>query len=141
MPNRNTIFSVLTAAFMHLNCIARAAETPLPLHLYPQDQQVKKGEVVTWYLTAAGTEPLEYQWKVNGKEIPGGNTNVLRIASANPSDQGLYTCTIKNEAGATVTQTVALTVKPDSEITTAQKIKTQKAPANATALSPTQSQP
>jgi hypothetical protein len=126
---------------MHLNFIARAAETPLPLHLYPLDQRVKIGQMVSWYLTAAGSEPLEYQWKLNGKAIPGANANVLRIVSAKESDQGAYTCQIKNHAGLTETETVALAVESAGTLNTAQKIQVNKAPSNATAQNRVPAQP
>ncbi len=118
---------------MHLNCIARAAETPLPLHLYPLDQRVQEGEPVSWYLTTVGSEPLEYQWKLNGKEIPGANANVLRIASVKTSDQGLYTCQIKNSVGSIETEKVALAVNSGTALNTAQKVQPNKAPAQSTA--------
>lgn len=123
MFNKSAILSMLTAAFMHLNCIARATETPLPLHLYPADQQVKEGEIVTWYLTAAGTEPLQYQWKRDGKEIPGAIGNTLRIGSAKSSDQGVYTCRITNAAGNTETQAVALKVEAGTAFVENQPVK------------------
>lgn len=135
MRNRSTIFSILTAAFMHLNFIARAAETPLPLHMFPLDQQAKVGQVVSWYLTAAGTEPLQYQWKLNGKAIPGANGSVLRINEAKASDQGDYTCEIRNSAGATETEKVALAIDTGSTLNTAQRIDVNKAPTNTTAQS------
>jgi len=141
MLNRSTIFSILTAAFMHLNFIARGAETPLPLHLYPLDQHAKVGETVSWYLTTAGSEPMQYQWKLNGRNLTGANTNILRIASVKTSDQGVYTCEIRNEAGATETEKVALSLDTGSTLNTAQKLDVKKAPANATAENSTPVRP
>src|SRR5690349_12503937 len=95
-----------------------AAQTPLAIHLFPENQQIKAGEPVSWYLTAAGKEPLQYQWKLNGQDILGATHNTLKISSVKPKDQGTYVCSVKNQFGAVETDPVKLTVMSGDGIAT-----------------------
>lgn len=108
-------------------------QTPLPLHLYPKSIHVKEGQMATWYLTAAGAEPLQYQWKLNGHDVVGANANTLRIVSTKMSDQGNYVCVIKNKFGSIQTETVKLTLTPKPDLGVAERIETNDAPQNTTA--------
>lgn len=41
-------------------------------------------------------------WKKNGKEIPGADSNIMRIQNLTRDDDGRYTCVATNEAGTAV---------------------------------------
>jgi uncharacterized delta-60 repeat protein len=73
----------------------------------PQSKTVNEGSPLT--LTAShsnATQPLTYQWKLGGNNIPGANSLTYTIPSASAADIGSYTIQVTN-AGGTVTSTVA----------------------------------
>ncbi len=130
---KNKIITIVTFISLQLTPLSFASDTPLAVHLYPQDQQVKVGDSVTWYLTAAGSEPLEYQWKKNGQNLTGQNSNTLKIAAAQHTDLGAYTCSVKNSLGSIETDFVQLSFETGSAFATSQKIDRNKSPKNAAA--------
>ncbi len=132
--NKSLVFlAALTIHSFQFKSISQAEEGPLSLHLYPQNQQIKMGETVKWYLTAAGSEPMEYQWKLDGNNLSGPQSNTLEISSVKSSDKGLYTCAVTNKFGTVETGPVKLFLAPVGSIATFQKINIHKAPENAAA--------
>lgn len=131
---KNFLFlTLLTGLFWQLKTIAQAEDGPLSLHLYPQNQQIKMGEPVAWYLTVAGSEPIEYQWKRDGNDLTGQKSNTLEIVAVKASDKGLYTCVVKNKFGAVETAPVKLIPAPVGSIATFHKINVLNPPENASA--------
>lgn len=68
---------------------------------YPGQGAVKSfGESVTFDVLATGTEPLSYQWRVDGEplandaRISGADTDTLTIMDLDEPDSGLYSVTI-----------------------------------------------
>jgi hypothetical protein len=59
-------------------------------------QSVAIGSPATF--TATATAGATYQWQRNGTVLAGQTSNVLTIASVQPSDAGVYTVTINNGA-------------------------------------------
>jgi type 1 glutamine amidotransferase len=82
----------------------------------PADQTVNVGDSATFSVTAAGTNPLSYQWQklVNGTwvNISGANSSSYTISSAQTSDAGQYQVVVSNSAGTAVSSTASLTVNP-----------------------------
>ena len=48
---------------------------------------------------ATGMEPLSYQWKKDGVDIPGANRNTYLMPRASGSDEGCYQVVVKNICG------------------------------------------
>lgn len=62
-------------------------------------------------IAAAGAEPISYQWKKNGVEIPGANAAVLVLPGVQPGlDGGVYTCSVENAEGSEESAAAVLTV-------------------------------
>lgn len=82
----------------------------------PQDQSVRIGQAATFFVTADGTEPLSYQWQVNGANQPGATQDQYDLASAQPGDAGAYSVVVTNMAGSITSTAAMLTVMPWSPV-------------------------
>jgi hypothetical protein len=82
----------------------------------PQSATNIYGATANFSVTASGTAPLSYQWKLNSASlsnsarISGAQTNSLTISNLLPSDAGPYTVTVTNSSGATNSQSATLAV-------------------------------
>jgi hypothetical protein len=82
----------------------------------PQTQQANPGNTATFTVTAAGLQPLSYQWFLNdtngiNQTIPGATTNTLTLNNVQ-SAQGLdyYFVVVTNALGSTNSAVVSLIV-------------------------------
>ena len=76
---------------------------------------------VQFSVTAAGTPPISYQWRLNGTNISllqdsanfvGANSNILTILSATGVDVGAFSVTVTNGFGGGVSTNAALALVP-----------------------------
>jgi len=67
----------------------------------PTGQTVNLGAPVTMFVAATGTQPFGYQWRRNGTDLAGQNTDTLTINAATAGDAGNYTVVVSNLGGAT----------------------------------------
>lgn len=77
----------------------------------PASKTVIAGQTATFSVTAAGTAPLAYQWKMNGNVINGANSSSYTTpatTTGNSSQQ--FTVTVTNPAGAVTSNPATLTV-------------------------------
>lgn len=76
---------------------------------HPQDQSACPGESVTF---SAGTarEMVNYQWRKDGIDIPGANSNTFTISSVTASDVGAYSAAVSNGCGQTVSNSASLSL-------------------------------
>ena len=83
----------------------------------------KAGTNITFSITATGSAPLVYQWfkdgvaLVNGGNLSGATTNVLKISALTTNDSGVYSVVVSNPVGS-VTSGSALTVVAPPVIST-----------------------
>jgi hypothetical protein len=96
-----------------------SAEAALVLQSGPQPPAIlaQSGPVVAspgglaiLWVSAAGGEPLSYQWFFNGTVISGATTSSLTLSSVQPSQAGIYTVTITNPYGAVTNSGILLNV-------------------------------
>jgi hypothetical protein len=66
---------------------------------HPAGTAVKPGTPVMFCVTAIGSQPLVYQWRRNGANIPGATNTCLTIKSAEVMDGGSYTVIVANDLG------------------------------------------
>ena len=90
-------------------------DAPPTIIVQPGSQAVLPGADVTFRFTAAGTEPLAYQWQWNGTNIVGATNDTLTLTNVQPAQAGGYGVVVTNVAGS-VTSVVALLTVSSPEI-------------------------
>jgi glucose/arabinose dehydrogenase len=78
---------------------------------HPQSQTVAVGQPVTFSVSAAGSQPLRYQWQRNNVDIPGANSASYTIPAVALSDHGAqFRCIVTNAFGSATSNNATLTV-------------------------------
>ncbi|MCX7737674.1 MAG: immunoglobulin domain-containing protein [Candidatus Kapabacteria bacterium] len=85
-------------------------DLPPTITVQPQDQFVEEGADVTFTCDATGTLP-DFQWQKNGENIANEIGKTLTIKNVKKSDEGNYTCVVKNNCGTRTTRPAKLTIK------------------------------
>lgn len=88
------------------------ANTPPFITVPPTATTNYAGLPATLQVTAAGTEPLSYQWKKNGADIGGATERTFVIPNLGYSDDDNYSVRIGNGVGNTNSASVHITVLP-----------------------------
>jgi hypothetical protein len=109
-----------------------AAAVPPSIITQPQNATVAQGQGATFIVSAAGTEPLTYQWRKGGASIPSGTAAALAIFSPQPGDAGSYDVVVSNAAGSVTSSAATLTVNVPPSITVQPVGQTVTAPAAGT---------
>lgn len=78
----------------------------------PTNQTVLAGSTVYLSVGATGTQPLSYQWSVNGKDLAGATDALLALTNVQVSQSGTYAVQVTNSLGAVVSSKAVLTVNP-----------------------------
>ena len=79
-----------------------------------ESQAVEAGKATSLAAVASGEIPLSFQWKLDGRELPGQTDSRLDIAAARASDEGDYTVVVTNAYGAVTSDPIRLWVVPPS---------------------------
>lgn len=98
----------------HGKCLPGIAPT---IQQHPSSLTVTQGANVTLKTVATGTEPLSYQWRRSGTNVPGATMASLIITNAQPVHSGPYSARVWNAFGEVVSQTGVLTVLPSTPVT------------------------
>ena len=61
-------------------------------------------------MTAAGTPPLSYQWRLNGTNLAGATGTSLTLSNVQPALAGNYTVRVTNAFGSAISSNAVLTV-------------------------------
>ncbi|HTL56951.1 MAG TPA: LamG-like jellyroll fold domain-containing protein [Candidatus Limnocylindrales bacterium] len=81
------------------------------IYLQPRDQAVAVGQNAVFTVGASGTQPLSYQWSLNGAPLPNSSNASLVITNVQLSDAGVYSVVVSNSLGFTMSSNALLTVK------------------------------
>ncbi len=65
----------------------------------PFSQTVNAGAGASFSVLAAGTPPLNYQWKFNGTNISGATTTSFSLGTVQFTNDGIYAVTVGNGSG------------------------------------------
>lgn len=79
----------------------------------PESITVVEGTDAVFSVTAAGTEPITYQWYKDSELIDGATAATLTIGSATEDDEGSYHVFVSNEGGNLTSNEVNLLVSPE----------------------------
>jgi hypothetical protein len=89
----NSAGSVTSAAAMVTVLIPPSIATA------PLSASAVVGGTATFTVVAAGTQPLSYQWKLFGSNLPGATASSYTKSNVRLTDAGPYTVTVTNSAG------------------------------------------
>ena len=65
------------------------------------------GDTANFFVGAAGTGPLSYQWRFNGTDIAGANGGSLNVLNVQSTNAGSYAVVVGNSSGNYTTSAVA----------------------------------
>jgi hypothetical protein len=74
----------------------------------PSGTNVPPGANVSFTPNVQGTEPLRFQWLLNGVRIPGATNASLSITGVRPQDAGSYSLVVENPGGTATSNPAAL---------------------------------
>ena len=78
----------------------------------PVSQTATPGATVTFYVTATGTPPLTYHWRMNTNTIAGATNASLTLTNVQLANAGGYSVIVSNLLGRATSSTAVLTVTP-----------------------------
>jgi PKD repeat protein len=84
--------------------------TPPTITTQPQNTAVFPGQTATFNVSASGSQPLAYQWRFGGSEIPGATNTSYSVMNAQPADGGGYDVVVTNLADAVTSSVATLTL-------------------------------
>lgn len=76
----------------------------------PQSRSVVAGTNVTFSVTASGSAPFTYRWRLNGTNLAGAVSSSLSLNNVQPSQAGGYSVVVSNAAGTATSSTANLVV-------------------------------
>lgn len=99
-------WNAIGAASIGTNGIAPAISSA------PASRWADRGGNLAFRVTATGTTPLKYQWRLNNLAIPNATNGTLTLTSLQTSNAGNYTVIITNGFGGITSSVAVLTVNP-----------------------------
>jgi hypothetical protein len=83
---------------------------PPGITVQPQSDLVSLGQTASLNVTASGTEPVHYQWRRNGEDLPGSTNHSLSFVAVQPTDDAAYHVVVSNPYGAVTSRVATLSV-------------------------------
>jgi hypothetical protein len=83
---------------------------PPAISAQPQNQNVIAGTTASFSVSATGTAPLSYQWRLNGTNLSGATSSSYTKSNAQPTDVGTYAVVVANSVGSVTSAPAVLTL-------------------------------
>ena len=77
----------------------------------PVSQEAGVGVDLVLRATASGVGPITWQWRKDGKDIPGANESSLMLYEVTPDQAGAYTVVVRNAAGEVESSAAQVTIR------------------------------
>jgi hypothetical protein len=84
--------------------------TPPVILVHPVGARVEVGASVSFCVTAIGSQPLFYQWRLNGANIGGATNECLELPSVQVQNGGTYTVVVANDFGIVLSEPARLSL-------------------------------
>ncbi|MBI4662022.1 MAG: SBBP repeat-containing protein [Verrucomicrobia bacterium] len=92
--------------------LASGAAPPLPIiTLQPASRTNLVGTRADFFVFAAGTQPLAFQWQLNGSNLADATNAILSLTNIATKDAGDYRVLVSNASGSVVSSNATLTVR------------------------------
>ncbi len=89
------------------NALSWAGKAPPNIVTNPVNQVGEVGSLVTFIVAAAGEEPLSYQWRRDGINLPGQTASSLTV-EVQPANVGNYSVVVSNAYGVAISASASL---------------------------------
>lgn len=107
----NTLTNVVRAAAGLWHRTAILGDGKPELTVEPFNRRINAGGELTLHVKAAGSRPLQYQWRFNGADIAGATDATLVLTNLPYSAAGEYVCVVSNALGAVTSAVSQVTVQ------------------------------
>jgi hypothetical protein len=84
--------------------------TPPVILAQPVGARTEVGASVSFCVTAIGSQPLRYQWRLNGANVPEATNRCLEIPNVQIPNGGSYTVVVANDLGIAVSEPARLSL-------------------------------
>ncbi len=102
----------------------------------PAAQVIAGGTTATFEVTVTGSDPLKYQWRKNGKAIPGATQSTYVIPAAAATHAGTYSVVVSNSVNTVTSAGALLTVVDITPRTLCLPVGTASATLTVTSTAP-----
>jgi hypothetical protein len=99
------------------NLLVQATETGAPPQIIgqPQNRIVAPGEATSFFVVAADTRALTYQWRFSGTNIGGATNDALLRQNVSTNNEGEYRVVLTNPSGSVTSAPALLLIDSDAD--------------------------
>jgi hypothetical protein len=110
-----TVSNNFGVATSHVASLRVDAPSYPTIVLQPYGETVAQGGFFYMGVAALGTQPLSYQWNLNGSAVTGATNASLTLTNVQPSDAGVYQVVVTNSAGTVFSLPATLVVSQSGQ--------------------------
>lgn len=113
-PRRRFGLALMAALALAVSACGGGTDTEPTLSItgQPASQTVNDGANASFSVVASGEAPLNYQWRKNGANVPGGTASTLVVTAPYADNGAAYSVVVGNAGGSVTSASATLTVAP-----------------------------